>query len=275
MNHLKIEPFKVNSHKIEVPKLAKEIGLIHPFSIGVFGCSGSGKTVLTCQLIYKDNLYRKYFDKIYIFSPTGAVDDTLQYLKIKDEFIITDNMIEKLDELIEQQTNEVEDKGLLDADKILIIFDDLTSQKKLMNSPQFMKCSIQNRHLNISSIFICHKYNSLLRTVRLNVNHLMIFPCSLSEQKIIIDEHTTPNLTLKQMSEIIKYAFKKSSDNPKPFLWINLKTDFDKRFKKNLDENISSGEIPDCENIDEIKKVLCSNVSNEKDLINRLKNLKK
>jgi hypothetical protein len=238
-NALAIKPFKVSAQKIESPPLMEKIGLKHPFSIGIFGVSGSGKTVLACQLLCSKNMYRHYFDEIHLFSPTAGADDTFKQLGLSDEYIHSTNMIEELEKLIGEQTIEVETHGILDSKKILILFDDLTSQKKLMNSEAFMKCSIQNRHINMSSIFICHKYNALIRTVRLNCGNLMIFPCSMSEKKIIMEEHQTPNLELNQFKKLIDYSFTKTKDNPKPFLWICLKADFDSRFRKNLYEILS------------------------------------
>ena len=105
-----------------------------------------------------------------------------------------------------------------------------------MNSPDFAKAFVQNRHLSISTIACCHKFNALIRTARMNANHHWLFPCSESEVSRVVDEHQPPNLKKADFVRLIQYAFEASDDQPRPFLWINLKVPTNIRFRKSMEE---------------------------------------
>ena len=117
---LKIEPFKTEASKHESPATMSAIDIKHPFSIGIFGMTGSGKTVLACQLLCNKQMYRGYFDRIYLFSPTGNADDTFDHLGIPDEqiFTIEKQMIKELGKIIRAQKESVEDKGLMKTKRV-------------------------------------------------------------------------------------------------------------------------------------------------------------
>jgi hypothetical protein len=229
-----IKPFPVKAKKMKSPKMMEQLGIKHPFSIGVFGCSGSGKTVCVCNMFTNKNMFRHFFDQVYLFSPTGSADDTFKHLGLGDERIITDDMIPKLQEIVEEQKNEVETKGIDKARKIALILEDLTSCKKLMNSKSFLQAFVQNRHLNISTIACCHKYNALNRTARLNCNHCFIFPCTLSEKKIIAEDNQTANFDKKSFMAMMDSSFEPEKGMIKPFLHINRKADIPNRFRKSF-----------------------------------------
>jgi len=235
---LEIKPLKTKASKHQSPPAMEAIGIKHPFSMGVFGCSGSGKTVLTCSLLLNKNMFKKYFDFVYLLTPTGGADDSFQQLGLPKDQIITDNFIEELDKIIKEQEAEVESKGVDKANKVCVIFEDLTSLKKLMNSSQFLKAFVQNRHLNMSCIAVCHKYRALNRTARMNCNHHIIFPATRSEMQIIADEMQTANVTKQQFFDLMTYAWTPDKNNKKPFLWINQKVEPVDRYRKNLTQII-------------------------------------
>jgi hypothetical protein len=105
-----------------------------------------------------------------------------------------------------------------------------------MQSPDFLKAFVQNRHLSCSTISCCHKYRALVRTARLNSNHHFVFPCSESEVAAISEEHQPPQLKKQEFVSLIQYAFEPSEDMPRPFLWINLKEQTSTRFRKSLEQ---------------------------------------
>ena len=231
---LMIKPLPTRASKIKNPPLMEAIGIKHPFSMGIFGASGSGKTVLCMNLFLKKGYFNKYFDEIYLLTPTGGADDTFKQLGLPENQIITKNFIGALEEIIAKQEREVADKGVAEAEKVCVIFEDLTSLKKLMNSPAFLQAFVQNRHLNMSSIAVCHKYNALERTARLNCNHAMLFPCTGSEKKVLKDEHSTHLMEGKAFDRMLTTAFQPEPDMPRPFLHINGKAPIEQRFRKSF-----------------------------------------
>ena len=229
-----IKPFKVKAKKIKNPQTAEKLGIKHPFSMGIFGCSGSGKTVMCCNLFTNKQLFNRYFDKVFLFTPTGGADDTFKKLGLPKERIITDNMIENLENVIEEQKLEVERKGIDKAQKVCVVLEDLTSMKKFMNSKAFLQAFVQNRHLNISTIAVCHKFVALNRTARLQCNHCIVFPCNTSEQEAIQKEFGTPNFDKVQFKDMLAEAFRPEDGMVKPFLHINNKADIPERFRKSF-----------------------------------------
>ena len=155
---LRIKPLPTRAKNIESPPLMDQVDLKHPFSLAVYGMTGSGKTVAVLNLLTSPHMYGSYFDEVYLFSATGKSDDSFDALELKKKNIITDSMIPKLKKIIDSQKKAVERKGIDKAKKICIIFEDLTSNRKLMNSPNFIKAFVQNRHLSCSTIACCHKF---------------------------------------------------------------------------------------------------------------------
>jgi hypothetical protein len=198
--------------------------------------TGSGKTVAVLNLLTNPEMYGEYFDETYLFSATGRSDDSLDARGLPKKNVITDKMVPELKKIIERQKTAVERKGVDKAKKVCIIFEDLTANRALMNSPDFIKAFVQNRHLSCSTIACCHKCNALIRTARMNANHHWLFPCADSEVSRVVDEHQPPGLRKRDFVSLIQYAFEPSEDQARPFLWINLKVPIQTRFRKSLEE---------------------------------------
>ena len=112
------------------------------------GKSGSGKSTLLLNLCCRAEFYgptdkandkSKYFDLIFLFSPTSSQDDLPEYLNLPPNRIIQDNFIQKLEHIITTQKGIIERKKIEAAPKILIIFDDIQSQDAFMRSGNFLK----------------------------------------------------------------------------------------------------------------------------------------
>lgn len=234
---LKISPLPTKAKNIKVPPLMEQIGLKHPFSLAVYGTTGSGKTVAVLNILTQPHMYGgDYFDEIYLFSVTGNSDDSFDALELDKKHIITSGMVSKLKKILDKQKRTVESKGIDKAPKMCLIFEDLTANKKLMNSPDFLKAFVQNRHLSMSVFACCHKFNALIRTARLNSNNHFVFPCSESEMARIVDEHQPPELGRRDFEELIRYAFTPDEENQRPFLWIATKEPTRVRFRRSLDQ---------------------------------------
>jgi hypothetical protein len=136
-----------------------------------------------------------------------------------------------LQHIIKTQKDIIEKKGLDKAPKLLIIFDDIISQKKFMNSEFFTQMYIQNRHLGISTWVCTQSFNKIPRVCRLQANNLFIFAGSGSETEILCQEFTPAHTSKKDFEKLIKYATNERFN----FLHINMRCPPEERYRKNLD----------------------------------------
>lgn len=239
-NFLKIVPFKTNKEGIEQRKLMKE-GIIpkHPSAVLFNGRSGSGKSNLLVNL-FRPQFYGRtdpqdektgYFQLIFLFSPTCHNDDLAKYLQLPEKRMFDKNYEKALQHIVETQRQLVARMGIDKAPRILCVFDDIQSQRKFMNSPFFTLCFIQNRHINISTWVACQSFTRLPRICRLQANNLFVFAGSNSETEILAEEFCPARTSKKQFIELLKHATNKRYD----FLYIDMRADPEKRFKRNLD----------------------------------------
>lgn len=232
---LEIKKYDVDASNITITKFMKDNVIPrHPFRCLLSGGSGSGKTMLCLNLLKRKHFFKNYFDVIFLFSPTAGKDETQQLLNIPSSNICSDldhEGPEHLDFIFEVQQKEIESNGISDSDKILIIFDDIISSVKFLNSPIYKKVLIQGRHSNISSITLTQKFHAIPRTLRLQMTDVFFFPSSRSEVERLVSEFTPPGKTKKQFEQLVNTA----TSGQYSFLYINMKSPVSKRFRKNLD----------------------------------------
>ena len=209
----------------------------------IVGKSGSGKTCLLCNLLQKEHFYgpdntgKPYFDNVIIFSTTGgtALDNTYDSVSwLKSDNFEHDFKPEYITGLIESQEKHINQHGF-GKRKLLIIFDDILSQPKFIKSKEFLKCFVELRHFCCTVIVNTQSYTRIPRACRLQTTCLFFFPSSMSEQEVLADNCTPPNMSKKRFIELIQYA----TDKPYNFLYINNKLPLHSRFRKNLDKIIS------------------------------------
>jgi hypothetical protein len=238
---LKIVKYDTNKHKIKQRKLMEDNIIPQHASAVVFcGRSGSGKSNLLVNLAERPEFYGKtkkdnpktgYFDLVFMFSPTCHHDDLPKYLDIPPNRMYDRNFEAPLKHIIKTQKDIIEKKGLDKAPKLLIIFDDIISQKKFMNSEFFTQMYIQNRHLGISTWVCTQSFNKIPRVCRLQANNLFIFAGSGSETEILCQEFCPPHTNKKQFENLIKYATNERFN----FLHINMRCPPEERYRRNLD----------------------------------------
>ena len=238
---LKIVKYDSNKHKIKQRKLMEDnIIPSHASAVVFCGRSGSGKSNLLVNLAERPEFYGKtnkdnpktgYFDLVFLFSPTCHHDDLPKYLDIPASRMYDSDFEGPLKHIIKTQKQIIEKKGLDKSPKLLIIFDDIISQKKFMNSEFFTQMYIQNRHLGISTWVCTQSFNKIPRVCRLQANNLFIFAGSGSETEILCQEFAPPHTSKKDFEGLIKYA----TDERFNFLHINMRAKPEERFRKNLD----------------------------------------
>ena len=243
---LDIVAYPTNKANIEQrPMMKADIIPRHPSAVIFNGKSGSGKTNLMVNLMSRPEFYGKtdkrdkksgYFDVIFLFSPTAnGGDDLVKFLEIPKKRIFTDFDASKLDKILDLQDSLVTDKGLDKSPKMLIIFEDIQSDAKFMNSKSFLRCFIQGRHMNISTFLCGQSWTLTPRKCRLQANNIFFFPSSNSEVDILLKEFCPPHTSNDQFLKMIKYA----TNDPYNFLHVNMRKHPSERFRHNLKEIIN------------------------------------
>ena len=234
---LKIEPFKTDKDKIKLRPLMKDCTIPKfPQSILVVGASGSGKTTLLQNLMLKDDFYKGYHNFVFLFARTGKIDDALKSLKINKNHTFTTekDMIKNVEIIFNSQTKNIENGKINVAPKILMIFEDLTTNKKLIRNHVFQSLLTMGRHLNIQVLSMIHKYKALDRESRLNAMNVIYFRGSGDETQQLVDDFTPPGHTKKEFTDIVEWATNPDEDDHN-FIYICNKLPFKIRYRKNFD----------------------------------------
>lgn len=239
---LKIHTIPTKKDKIKQPELSKEdiIPRLNS-SILFIGASGSGKTTLLANLLTRKDMFKKWFDRIFLISPTAHSDDIQKYLDIDPDDIIDDlkEAPSVLGEIMEDQRAEITTLGAHRAPMYAVIFDDVIGDKDLMSSEEFTKSFIASRHHNMTTMICSQSYKAIPRKCRLQAQNIFYFRGSNSETECIVEDRCPPGCNKKAGMEMVEFATKE----PFSFLHINMRCPFETRYRRNLDEiiQISNG----------------------------------
>ena len=189
----------------------------------------SGKTSLLYSLFKSQKLFKKVFQRIYLFQPSAS------------RFSMTDNIFnvlpdtQKFDDLTFDNLNLVmEEIKKEDAEtNTCIIFDDMTAYLKSQEIKQLMKELIFNRrHLHVSIFFLVQTYKSIEKDIRKLFSNIFIFKVSKNELETIFEEIVEIDKKFIQPISSLVY------DEPYKYLFINLES---QRLFKEFDEIIING----------------------------------
>ena len=218
-----------------VPKVA--------FRFMFSGPSNSGKTNLARWVL--DKYYIKapgtsFFERIYLFSPTGKLDPVwkdLNGLRISDRMTELDNGgKERLQEIFEAGLRRTKAMGKDHAHHELVIFDDAIADVTFLNSSSFLKVFVAGRHGNISCMVMTQSYVKVPRSVRMQVTALAMFPSRVTEIKRLWEEHGPINMSKNDFIVMVKYAISKTENDKFPFFFLDTMVPEERRFRRCLDE---------------------------------------
>jgi len=239
---LKIKAIPTTKTKIKQRPHA-EAGVIprHP-KVSLFnGSQGSGKTTLLVNLIKDKRFYggpKNYFDKIILF--TNSDDD--MYDDLIEKGIIDENHIKfnpdeaDVQKLIDFQNAIIKSKGnVAKAPKILVIFEDIVSNRKLMGSKPFLECFVRPRHLNFSVWLLTQYLPIVPKPLRMQADHLFSFRGNRAEVEILEDEYTTPGCCRRCFRKLVHNATRAEEGDEFPFIHIKTGEHPEQRFRRNLD----------------------------------------
>ena len=151
------------------------------------GPSGSGKTVFLTNMIF--DMYKGCFPRIYVWSPSIAVDNTWKPVKdyIRDHTKPSDR--EKcyfdsyepsdLEQVIKTQQKVIdyqEEQKHKDLYQILIVIDDFADDTNFTRKSQLLhQLYTRGRHYMIPTITSTQVYKQISPIVRKNMTHLLIY----------------------------------------------------------------------------------------------------
>jgi hypothetical protein len=204
----------------------------HPFRAILSGASGSGKTFLLLHLLRRIELYKNFFDVIFVISPTaGKLDDSYQALGGKKVKIVNDLDPDIIESIMTANKKIILEKGVHKAPKILIVYDDVISHKKFMNSKSFTHSFIASRHYNASVIIATQKFNAIPKTCRVQANAIFYFKGTNTERLTLADDFAPAGYSNREMEEIIDEATHK----PYSFLFINRQAPRGEQLREGLE----------------------------------------
>ena len=233
-NPYKVRALKNNKTELYQPECSEnEIVPKLPFGALVTGKSGSGKTNAIVHLLSTDCLLKDKFDYVYLFTAVKPDDDLIEPLNIHKSCIF-ENFTEKdVKKIIDKLDTFIKANGFKKCPSVLMLFDDILSNKEFLKSKTLIKLAVANRHLNITYFILSQYYKKLPPVVRTNAKYLMFFPACLSECEKVSEEQCPPNLSKKQFLKIIQYATKEQ------FNFLSINNTSKDRLRKNFDVILS------------------------------------
>jgi hypothetical protein len=200
------------------------------------GGKGSGKSTMALNVLKSKNGYKKWFDNIFLVSPTAQRDpkfnklceeldrDGKCYSTCDDETI--DAIISKLMEFNDGFDSSKEER----RPHSLVIFDDcLAFLPKSTQKSSFNRLITTSRHLNTSVWILTQKYNKVNPLIRANMDLLSFFRTNNKlEFKTLEDD---VNVDEQELKTIYDFA----TEQPNSFLHISFfggKPNFFKKFDK-------------------------------------------
>lgn len=207
-----------------------------PFRAMFSGASGSGKSNLILSLLTDKRFYfvgnRPYFTQIHAFSPNIYSDDA--YEALVPTFVPLDHChttfdAEVIQSVMDKQKAVIEEKGIDNSDRVLLLFDDVIDAKIITNKV-FHSVFYRGRHLNISTMIATQVWNKIPRSLRMNMSNAFVFKPKLSEAKVIVDDVCPAGCGDKDMMEILN----KATADSYSFLHIYFGKGVSDMFRKNL-----------------------------------------
>jgi hypothetical protein len=190
------------SKRIKTFDVEKEMNNIKNFSAIICSKRRAGKSILLRDILSK---IKNNYDRSYVFSNTAHLQpDLFDYIPEANNFYglqtdILDKIYAKQEDYILKEIKKGKDKKKLKH--ILLIFDDIISDRRIRTSQTFDKLFIESRHINICVILLTqylsskHGPNVLARR---NVDFFFSFyPSSEGDKDLLVKEY----LSVKSVKE--------------------------------------------------------------------------
>lgn len=231
---LKIQKYDTRKDKIKQPTLAASGDIPRINTSTIFsGKTGSGKSLCLVNLLKREDFLGGWFDQIFLISPTGLSDDIQGHLDIPKENVFTDltKGMENITNILNMNRMMIEAVGADKAPKLAIIYDDCVGDRKIMNHHMFIKSFIACRHFNATTFICTQSFTAVPRRCRLQCTNVIIFGCSMDEQKALAETYTPAKYNKKEFCELINFA----TTEPYSFMFINLSQPQETRYRQTFE----------------------------------------
>lgn len=208
-----------------------------PFSLLINGKPGSGKSTVLMNIL---DWYDGYFDNIFIWSPTIAIDISWkEFLNKHKDTVKKENVFKAYyDKDIKEIMKQIKKankgkKNYPDKVKTLFIFDDIITELPRRQLGDFNKLLFNHRHYGISHITISQEYKSFPPKMRKSAFGMIIYDTDNGlEFSGIVDE-----LSKKVGKQLFTSMFEECVKDKYGFFYIkNKESDLDKKYFKNFDK---------------------------------------
>ena len=228
-----------------------------PFSLLLVGPKGSGKSNLILNLVYKTKpvkMYRHFFDKVYVFSPTWKLDPKMSRCHVPEEQVFEEPEYYQaaVAEIIQTQSEAIEEDGKDEAEHILLIFTDVAGSKSVFTQSKGImnKLAFNLRHYKISLIIDTQSLRQINDAFRGNLSGVVLFSGISNRLEIqkIYDEFLG-EFDKKEQQSLLDFCFQDRFD----FMYINFQKHGLNRFYRNFNKlKIRRGKIENKNNEDSI-----------------------
>ena len=226
-----IEPLKQPGY--EYPQSKTLILPQLPIRALVLSPGSGGKTTMITRLLVDKQFYGGKFSRIYWFSPSATVDDSLDPLRDyvknlqdqeEDPSFFDDFDADFIRSLLEKQkkiTQYLKDKGSKKRFNICIVIDDHADNPSAMHRAGGIleTLYVRARHFGVSTIVSSQKLKLMSPTVRVNLTALFVF--RLRNHSDLLDGVIREYSALIDAKTLLS-LYKASVDKPFGFLYINL-----------------------------------------------------
>jgi len=235
---MEIGPVKSKAPQIHFKQSKNAVLPSLPLRAMMLGNSGNGKTNLISSLITDPRFYRGAFAKIYWFSPTAKIDDSLEPVReyIEDDLVQSQSEDPSFYEVLDTEALAKiisRAKGVMEylkqekprrkyAYNTLIVVDDLADTVDHKAQMLVNQLFIKARHYGISTIISTQKLRLPLVTQAVRVNITALFVVGkLRNQSDLWDGIIYEYSALVDKAKLLA-AYKQATDIPYNFLYINL-----------------------------------------------------
>lgn len=229
---LKVQPLnKIKKPKRTITAPLPDPRSEEPFIMLISAKCGSGKSVLISNLIRNENMYYKYFDKVY-FCSSNVNEGKIYDQAYKDKIFINESRLyDSFDEdIMEEIVDDIKNDEDFDESHYLLVIDDLPTELNKKTS-KIVKRLIKHRHLHLSIIVSTQKINLLNLALRNITSHLIIFKTNNANERESMA--TMTELNKNDFYDLLDYATEEKFN----FLFVDLSknpTEFFKNFEEKI-----------------------------------------
>jgi len=155
------------------------------FALAIIGRAGSGKTSIMTAMLATPKLFKKVFNKIYLFMPDNSRESMVGNIfeQLPEEQVFGRLNLETLTYVFEQiEQNAHEDKTSL------LIFDDVQQYLKGESEALLTHMLNNRRHLRLSIIIVAQTFKKIPRSVRAAMTDFFLFHLSKSDFQVLFQE---------------------------------------------------------------------------------------